>query len=84
MIFAIAEWGRSGTLAMWHKSKQDRIASNFNPEVATGGDSSPAQQDNGVEFLELASSFELILIYGTEHIRETTLLEHALCVLTES
>src|SRR5581483_11867829 len=76
MIFSIAERLRRLTAQMRIHSETNRVARNFNPEMAPGVGCAPAKNDQRIKLLEAATALERVAVKRFEHLCQAALLEH--------
>lgn len=82
VVFAIAN-GRGGNAAQVriHPEAQ-RIADDLDPEVAARIGGSPAKDDQRIELLKAAATFERVAIQGFQHLGQTAILKDMPGILT--
>src|SRR5207302_3265762 len=75
---------RAGTFAMRGEPEENGISLNLYPNMTTGIACPPLEQHQGVIFLKLSSSSQLILVDFLEHLRKATLSQYTLCIFAKS
>lgn len=76
VIFAVADGRGSVAAQVRIHPEAQRIADNLNPEVAARIGGSPAKDNQRIEFLKAAATFERVAIERFQHLSQAAILKH--------